>query len=98
METCMRVRQWPVGLWRGAAGVSAALACVMASAAFGAPEAGHPPIVPGYYRLKNDAKADPATLGEVLLGELNCAACHSPPNSNHILTKGAPDLSNAGAR
>jgi mono/diheme cytochrome c family protein len=94
----MRVRQWPAGLWRGAAGVSAALACVMASAAFGAPEAGHPPIVPGYYRLKNDAKADPATLGEVLLGELNCAACHSAPNSNHILTKGAPDLSNAGAR
>ena len=58
-----------------------------------------PPVVPGYERLRDDAKAPPAQLGQVLLGELNCAQCHvAPPAAKRILTKGAPDLSDAGAR
>lgn len=60
--------------------------------------AGEPPVVPGYNRLKDQAKASPAELGQVLLGELNCAQCHSAPDAKRVLTKGAPDLSEAGAR
>jgi cytochrome c2 len=60
--------------------------------------AAEPPVVPGYNRLKDEAKAPPAELGQVLLGELNCAQCHSAPDAKRILTKGAPDLRDAGAR
>ena len=60
--------------------------------------AARPPVVPGYDRLKDEANASPAELGQVLLGELNCAQCHAAPNSKRLLTRGAPDLSNAGAR
>ena len=67
------------------------------SVAIGA-RAGEPPVVPGYNRLKDQSKAAPAELGQVLLGELNCTQCHSAPDAKRILTKGAPDLSNAGAR
>ena len=35
-----------------------------------------PPVVPGYHRLGDEAKAGPAARGELLLGELNCLACH----------------------
>jgi len=41
------------------------------SVAIGA-RAGEPPVVPGYNRLKDQSKAAPAELGQVLLGELNC--------------------------
>ena len=61
-------------------------------------EAGEPPVVPGYTRLKDEGKATLAELGQVLLGELNCAQCHLAPDAKRILTKGAPDLSDAGAR
>lgn len=60
--------------------------------------AGEPPVVPGYNRLKDAGKASPAELGQVLLGELNCAQCHAATDAKKILTKGAPDLSDAGAR
>jgi cytochrome c553 len=64
----------------------------------GAEPAAHPaPVVAGYERLK-EAKSDDVTRGEVLLGELNCLACHSAEGQKHVLTKGAPDLSNVGAR
>ena len=56
------------------------------------------PVVPGYVRLKTEAKAQPAELGQVLLGELNCLECHAAPNQQRVLTKGGPDLSSAGAR
>ena len=60
--------------------------------------AAEPPVVPGYNRLKDEAKAPAAELGQVLLGELNCAQCHGAPDAKRVLTKGAPDLSDAGAR
>ena len=60
--------------------------------------AGEPPVVPGYSRLKEESKASPAELGQILLGELNCTQCHSAPDARRIMTKGAPDLSLAGAR
>jgi mono/diheme cytochrome c family protein len=57
-----------------------------------------PPVVAGYTRLKDEGKAPAAELGQVLLGELNCAQCHAAPDAKRILTKGAPDLSGIGAR
>ena len=60
--------------------------------------AAQPPIVPGYNRLKDEGKASQVQLGQVLLGELNCTQCHAAPEAKKILTKGAPDLSNVGAR
>lgn len=56
------------------------------------------PVVPGYNRLKDEGKAPSADLGRVLLGELNCTQCHAAPQAKRILTKGAPDLSDIGAR
>lgn len=57
------------------------------------------PIVPGFYRLRDEAKnAKPAELGQLLIGELNCTACHSAGDSNRVAAKGAPDLSTIGAR
>lgn len=55
-----------------------------------------PPVVPGYHVLK-DAKADPATLGELLLGELNCTSCHVS-DAVRVAPRGAPDLTKAGER
>lgn len=58
------------------------------------------PVVPAYERFKDDGHFDQATLGEVLLGELNCATCHSPEEAApaRIVIKSAPDMSKAGAR
>ncbi|MDX1564310.1 MAG: c-type cytochrome, partial [Phycisphaeraceae bacterium] len=55
------------------------------------------PVIPGYETLKESGKATDAELGEVLLSELNCAACHKPPG-DRIGTRPAPDLTRAGAR
>jgi mono/diheme cytochrome c family protein len=57
-----------------------------------------PPAVPGYTVLKDQAKADLATQGEILLGELNCLQCHAAPDQKQVLTKGAPDLADIGSR
>ncbi len=79
----------------------AALAvCICLSCAIAAPadDAAAPPVVPGYSQLSNSGKADPAAMGELLISELNCAACHSAEHAQRIDFKGAPDLSNAGLR
>ncbi|MDB5333443.1 MAG: hypothetical protein JWP03_4594 [Phycisphaerales bacterium] len=91
------MREWvgPAGLWRRAVGMSIAMACCFGGAASAAPA--DAPVVPGFERLK-EAKADPAAQGELLLGELNCLQCHAAPGQKRIDTKGAPDLSSAGAR
>lgn len=60
--------------------------------------AAYAPVVAGYNRLRDEAKAPPAELGQVLLGELNCTSCHAAPQAKRILQRGAPDLSDAGAR
>jgi len=57
-----------------------------------------PPAVPGYTILKDQAKADLAAQGQILLGELSCLQCHAAPNQKQILTKGAPDLADIGSR
>ena len=58
-----------------------------------------PPVVAGYHRLKDDAKLSDALAGELLLGELNCTACHKgEAASQRLAPKGAPDLSDVGAR
>src|SRR4051794_3042304 len=86
-------------MWRRAVGMAIAWACVIGGlidvALAADPVA---PIVPGYVRLKDEAKAPPAELGQVLLGELNCVQCHAAPAQQRIYTKGAPDLTRAGAR
>jgi mono/diheme cytochrome c family protein len=57
-----------------------------------------PPIVAGYEQLRHAPKSsDAASSGELLLGELNCSACHQT-DSPRIDRKGAPDLSVAGSR
>jgi mono/diheme cytochrome c family protein len=56
------------------------------------------PVVPGYYRLRDEAKnVSPAELGQLLVGELNCASCHTS-DAARVAPKGAPDLSTIGAR
>ncbi|HSZ59244.1 MAG TPA: c-type cytochrome [Tepidisphaeraceae bacterium] len=82
--------KWLMGYAAGAAAaVLVSVTSVMAA---------QPPVVPGYNRLKDEGKASPAQLGQVLLGELNCTQCHAAPQAKRILNKGAPDLSNIGAR
>ncbi len=58
------------------------------------------PIVPGYERLKSAAKTPESQLGELLLAELNCVACHKPTDAaaQRLGQKSAPDLSKAGER
>jgi mono/diheme cytochrome c family protein len=58
------------------------------------------PVVAGYHRLRDEAKAAPAVAGELLLAELNCTACHAPADGaqERVGPKGTPDLSAVGAR
>lgn len=56
------------------------------------------PIVPGYAQLLHAPKPDLATSGRLLLGELNCTACHAAGPAVAVVLKGAPDLNQAGAR
>lgn len=83
-------------LWRDAAFV--VWICFGCAAAALADDAAAPPVVPGYSQLKTSGKTGPSAMGELLLSELNCAACHSAEHAKRIDFKGAPDLSNAGAR
>ena len=71
--------------------IGAAVLCIGAGAA-------PPPAVPGYVRVRDEAKASPAEQGQVLLGELNCTQCHEAPAAKRIVHRGAPDLSDVGAR
>ena len=59
-----------------------------------------PPVVPGYEHLRLAGAADEAALGEILLGELNCLACHEPAPAvaARIPTRTAPDLDRIAER
>jgi mono/diheme cytochrome c family protein len=94
----MQDGQWLSSPGRWAAGWCAVLACCLGGAVANAADAAKPPVVPGYSRLKDEAKVPPQAQGEVLLGELNCLSCHAAPNQKRIFTRGAPDLSTAGSR
>jgi len=58
------------------------------------------PIVPGFERFHNAADSDLVAGGRLLLGELNCAACHQGEStvSGHLLTRQAPILDEVGSR
>lgn len=56
------------------------------------------PVIPGYEQLNDTHKFEPAVLGEVLIGELNCLACHAPAGETRVMLRGAPDLSAVGQR
>jgi hypothetical protein len=77
-----------------------AVAAAWPNAARGAEAAGAAePVVPGFYRLRDEAKdANPAELGQLLIGELNCTSCHKADDAKRIEPKGGPDLSTIGAR
>ena len=88
------------------AGWSVLLACAIATAASvplraqtgsAAPPA---PVVPGYEHLRLAGAADDAALGEILLGELNCLACHEPAPTvaARIPSRTAPDLDRIAER
>lgn len=82
------------------------LACAIATAASGSLHAqtgaADPPapVVPGYEHLRLAGAADEAALGEILLGELNCLACHEPAPAvaARIPTRTAPDLDRIAER
>lgn len=60
---------------------------------------GAEPVVPGFARIAaHEEQSVPA--GEVLLGELNCLACHQADEAiaKRIPSKAAPDLSEVGGR
>ena len=59
-----------------------------------------PPVIPGYEQLRIAGAASDAELGELLLGELNCLACHeaTPEVSQRIPVRTAPDLDRIAER
>lgn len=77
------------GVGRVAIGLGFLAACLAAAP---------PPVVPGYVRVRNEAKLSAAEQGQVLLGELNCTQCHAAPAAKRVIHRGAPDLSDIGAR
>ena len=71
---------------------AAVVGCLFGRAGLGERAA---PIVPGYEQLQSAGNAiDPVEKGQLLLGELNCTACHASP-SPRIESKGTPDLNGA---
>lgn len=58
------------------------------------------PVVPGFYRLRDEAKdVNPAELGQLLIAELSCTSCHKAEDaSQRVAAKGGPDLTNIGSR
>lgn len=100
---CNAVRRsggWAAGflLILTAIAAPAALSAADAPAGGAAGAAPPPPAVPGHERLLHESKADPASRGELLLGELNCLSCHKAPDNQRVLPRPAPDLSHIGAR
>ncbi len=57
------------------------------------------PVVPGFQRFHSTGQ-DPATGGNLLLGELNCTSCHAAEKSqlSALSPKQAPILDNVGSR
>lgn len=59
-----------------------------------------PPTLPGYAHLLNHSDISSSQRGELLLGELQCVACHEtdPASADRIWVRQAPDLSAIGSR
>ena len=56
------------------------------------------PIVPGFERFYAGEDADASHGGNLLVGELNCTACHQAPSSLQISQKKAPILNEVASR
>src|SRR5450755_3486146 len=58
------------------------------------------PVVAGFERFAEDPKTGPVEAGLLLLGELNCTACHrvEPGLAAHLNRKQAPILDGVGLR
>ena len=57
-------------------------------------------LVPGVTRLPRAKRTDSIRRGQLLLGELNCIACHQPGAAQeaHFLRRSAPILDHVGSR
>jgi len=55
------------------------------------------PVVPGLRNSRNSHPLSPRQVGDLLLGELRCAACHNS-RGQFQLEKAAPDLADVGSR
>lgn len=86
----MRERVWHSALW-----LAALILAVPADMSLAAES----PIVLGYERIAQSAKAGSTDAARILLTELNCASCHAAENAGDAgPAKGAPDLSQIGKR
>ncbi|MCC9608170.1 hypothetical protein LOC68_01335 [Blastopirellula sp. JC732] len=58
------------------------------------------PVIPGYQRFHSDALQGDVEGGRLLIGELNCVACHAADGKTlaSLDSKAAPDLSQVGNR
>ena len=58
------------------------------------------PIIPAFERFNTSRASDPTAHGRLLLGELNCTACHPAEGefAQRLLPKQAPILTNVGDR
>ena len=58
------------------------------------------PIIPSFERFYSATGADPAAGGRLLLGELNCVACHQADQAfaQHLTSRQAPILDEVGKR
>ncbi len=83
-------RRWPV--------VEAAILV----GAMGAPTVADPapPVVAGFDRFHGEANEPSAAAGELLLGELNCVACHRPTDrvAKRLRIRRSPRLDRVGRR
>lgn len=78
--------------------VAATLVMMLAMPGFSGDDAY--PIVPGFERFHAVADGDPVAGGQLLVGELNCTACHAASDSvaKWIVPKPAPNLDLVAAR
>ncbi len=84
-------------------GIIAAILVGLLSGAVSSQAGQAPPetaVVSGYEQLRAAGEYDEATLGELLLGELNCLSCHrlEVGAPERVATKSAPDLRRIAAR
>lgn len=84
---------YPVDLWHVGRAWLVVLGCGLATAT-----AAPPPVVAGFERFHRATPAEAAEGGLLLLGELNCVACHRLPGTGGLPPRPAPLLGDVGAR
>ena len=93
-----------LGFWRATALTvclfpSCAIIAQAANPTAATPTAAHP-VIAGFERFYTDPASDAAEGGRLLLGELNCTACHQPDRAlrAQLLTRQSPVLTEVGGR